>query len=324
MKSKTHLPSPFSAGRAATVALALFASVTCLGEETAPAATPLSRDALDALLQFYQYDTSLPLDARVAEKSAVAGNPRDKFVFTSQAGDRVPGLLVFPKAAKLPVPCVLLLHGMGGSKDAWWKPENFSGNIAPRLVEAGFAVMMLDGPYSGERTHLSDYDNPNTFMSPQRMLPIRLRDMILRTAVDYRRALDYLATRPEIDQNRIGAVGYSMGGVTLNNLMVVEPRLKAAVVCVAPPFSRKMRLASGPLLVGLEAVAPGNFAPLLEGRPILYLMGTADMYYTKQEAEEMVASIPGTAKQLKFFDSGHQLPPAYVDDAIAWMRTHLQ
>lgn len=322
MKSRTPRPSLFSTGRATTVALFLCASVACLGQEPAPA--PLSRDALDALLQFYQYDKALPLDARVAEKSAIAGNPCDKFVFTSQAGDRVPGLLVFPKAAKQPVPCVLLLHGMGGSKDAWWRAENFSGNLAPRLVAAGFAVLMLDAVFSGERTHLSDYDNPNTFMSQQRMLTSRLRDMILRTAVDYRRALDYLATRPEIDQNRIGAAGYSMGGVTLNNLMVVEPRLKAAVACVAPPFSRKMRLASGPLLAGLDAVAPGNFAPLLEGKPILYLMGTSDMYYTKEEAEEMVASIPGTAKQLKFFDSGHKLPPVYVDDAIAWFVQHLK
>jgi dienelactone hydrolase len=213
---------------------------------------------------------------------------------------------------------------MGGSKDAWWRPDNFSRNLAPRLVEAGFAVMMLDAPFSGERTQMGDFDNPNTFMASPRLLPVRLRDMILHAAVDYRRALDYLETRPEIDAKRIGAVGYSMGGVTLSNLMAVEPRFKAAVACVAPPFSRKARLAAGPALAGMDAVAPGNFAPLLGDRPILYLMGTTDIYYTKAEAEEMVATIPGTAKQLKFFESGHQLPPEYIDDALAWMRTHLQ
>lgn len=301
--------------------LGLLASGIC-ADPAAPA--PLSPETMEVLTQFYTYDKALPLNVRLAEKSAVAGNPRDKFVFTSQAGDRVPGLLVFPKQAAGPVPCVVLLHGMGGSKDAWWRPDNFSRNLAPRLVEAGFAVMMLDAPFSGERTQMGDFDNPNTFMAPPRMLPVRLRDMILRAAVDYRRALDYLETRPEIDPKRIGAVGYSMGGVTLNNLMAVEPRFKAAVACVAPPFSRKARLAAGPALAGMDAVAPGNFAPLLGDRPILYLMGTTDIYYTKAEAEEMVATIPGTAKQLKFFESGHQLPPEYIDDAIAWMRTHLQ
>jgi dienelactone hydrolase len=302
----------------------LFGLVGSSVRANVPASAPLSREMVEILTQFYAYDKALPLDVRIAEKSAIAGNPRDKFVFTSQAGDRVPGLLVFPKQATGPVPCVVLLHGMGGSKDAWWRADNFSRNLAPRLVESGFAVMMLDAPFSGERTQMGDFDNPNTFMTPQRTLPVRLRDMILRAAVDYRRALNYLETRPEIDAKRIGAVGYSMGGVAINNLMAVEPRFKAAVACVAPPFSRQARMAAGPAMAGMDAVAPGNFAPLLGDRPILYLMGTTDVYYTKEEAEEMVSTIPGTAKQLKFFESGHQLPPEYIDDAIAWMRTHLQ
>jgi len=41
----------------------------------------------------------------------------------------------------------------------------------------------------------------------------RLRDMVVQSTLEYRRALDYLETRKEIDSERIGAIGYSLGSV---------------------------------------------------------------------------------------------------------------
>ncbi len=53
-------------------------------------------------------------------------------------------------------------------------------------------------------------------------------------------------------------------------------------------------------------------------------MARQDIYFSVEEAAGLVALVPGTAKQLKFFDSGHILPHAYIDDTVSWFRQHLR
>jgi hypothetical protein len=43
------------------------------------------------------------------------------------------------------------------------------------------------------------------------------------------RSVDYLLTRPEVDPQRIGCVGLSVGGLRAANLAALDPRVKAAV-----------------------------------------------------------------------------------------------
>jgi dienelactone hydrolase len=44
------------------------------------------------------------------------------------------------------------------------------------------------------------------------------------------RSVDYLVTRPEVDKNRIGCVGLSVGGLRSCHLAALDDRIKAAVV----------------------------------------------------------------------------------------------
>jgi hypothetical protein len=48
-------------------------------------------------------------------------------------------------------------------------------------------------------------------------------------AHDDRASVDYLASRPEVDQARIGCWGFSLGGMRTNWLLGTDPRIKAAV-----------------------------------------------------------------------------------------------
>ena len=55
-----------------------------------------------------------------------------------------------------------------------------------------------------------------------------------RRTIGVRRALvDWLCTRSEVDPERLGAFGISMGGLVTAALLAVEPRLKAAVIALA-------------------------------------------------------------------------------------------
>lgn len=56
----------------------------------------------------------------------------------------------------------------------------------------------------------------------------------LRRAVAARRAVvDWLEARPDVDPERLGAFGISMGGILTSVLLAVEPRLQSGVVALA-------------------------------------------------------------------------------------------
>ena len=316
-----------------TLTAAMLTAAVALSAQTVtqvPAITPLSLpygdEAYRAVTQFYDYDVSIPLDARVVDQSETPAYKREKIAFTTSTGERIAGWFALPKAATTPPPCVLVLHGVGTNKDAWWRADNPTGPLVPRLLEAGYAVFMLDAAYFGERSHLGDFANPQNFVGKNNWL-YRFRDLIVRTTVDYRRALDYLATRTDIDPVRRAVFGYSMGGVTAINLLAVEPRLQVGVVCVAPPMlGTGGAPASMPpaARARLAAVAPDNHVRALADKPVLFLMARKDIYYTVEDAEGLVARVPGSAKQLKFFDSGHMLPHTYIDDTTAWLVQRLK
>lgn len=51
-----------------------------------------------------------------------------------------------------------------------------------------------------------------------------------RAMADLKAAVDYLAARPDVDPNRIGVIGWCMGGGYALALATAEPRLKATVM----------------------------------------------------------------------------------------------
>lgn len=59
----------------------------------------LSDDAFQAILQFYQYDKEIPLDAAVVEESNREDCVHEKIVFRGANDYRVPGYLAIPKTS---------------------------------------------------------------------------------------------------------------------------------------------------------------------------------------------------------------------------------
>lgn len=265
-----------------------------------------------------------PLDARVVERIENSAFVREAIVFTTRSGGRISGWLAVPKGIAVLPPCVLLLHGFGMDKDAWWHPDNPAGPLAPRLLQSGYAVFALDAALSGNRSRIANAD-PSLFRGKPGRLH-RFRESIVQTVTHYRRGLDYMATRPDIDPRRRAVIGYSMGGVMALQLLAMEPRLTAGISCVAPPMS--MPLESGASAVTFRAKhatpsGPAEYNRALGAKRILFLMATDDKYYTPAAAEALVNLIPGQNKDLRFFASGHMLPHDYIDDAIEWLDTNL-
>jgi len=278
---------------------------------------PVGEEAYELLVSFSDYDRDIPLEGRVVEQKELDHGLRRKVVFRSARGFLVPGFLETPKKGKPPYPCVLLLHGWSGSKDGWWKDRGYFGLRGPRekLVTEGYAVFALDAQGHGDRIAENDYHVVNLYNEPGAMPRknyFTLRNVIQQTIVDYRRGLDYLATRDEIDMKRIGLLGYSMGGFHAVSLTAVDERIKVAVGCVIP-----VSLSEDPLL------APANYARGIQNRPFCMLMGKKDPMCNESQARELYKLLEGPQSKIILYDAEHSLPDHYVKDAIMFLKEHL-
>jgi dienelactone hydrolase len=255
------------------------------------------------VLQFYQYDEDIPLDARVVveeswiteelEESSYPVQIREKIVFTGGRGDRVPGYLGIPQTGSPPYPCVLQLHGLPGIKQNWWDDESgvYGGLLTRELLSAGIAVLALDAQFHGERRVNNDYESPSVILF-QKKLYNKFNTLAIESVIDYRRAIDYLETRTDIDTDRIGVLGYSMGGAMTYDLAVVEPRIKVAVDCVGPAFKPP----DWP--TDFAPWIPYNFAPAIPDIPFLMLRAKSDEFCSVEDTNELFELIKSPRKEI--------------------------
>jgi dienelactone hydrolase len=274
-------------------------------------------DAFRLLLQVYSYDPAIPLEGRIVERVEEREGPREKIVFRGAQGFYVPGYLQLPANRTGPAPCVLLLHGWSGSKSHFWSDNNYisGGNVRRALLKEGFAIYALDAQCHGDRISQNEFAPVNPSGPPgvpPRKGYFTQREIYVQTTIDYRRALDYLNGRSEIDSTRIGALGYSMGGTQTFLLTGVDPRIKAAVACATPAD-----------LATDSIIAPRRFAPAIGSRPFLMVMGRNDEMCRPEEAERIFRSIGSPHAKLSFYEGTHKIGAAFVPEAVAWLTKNL-
>lgn len=157
------------------------------------------------------------LDVRIEEEVRVGKCLRRKITFVTEAGDRVPAYLFIPNDRKGKVPAMLCLHQTTPTGKS--EPAGVSGNpnlhYAAELAERGYVALAPDYPGYGDYrcdAYARGYASAT-----------------MKGIVNHRRAVDLLASLPEVDPERIGVIGHSLGGHNALFLAAFEPRLKAVV-----------------------------------------------------------------------------------------------
>jgi 2,6-dihydroxypseudooxynicotine hydrolase len=120
-------------------------------------------------------------------------------------GGRVLGNLRCPAEERPPL--VLLVPGLDSTKEEFFKLEGV-------FLDRGMATLSIDGPGQGE----SGYE-----------LPIRADYDVAVSAV-----LDAIAGRTEVDLDRVGLLGVSLGGYYAPRVLAFEPRVRAGVGLSGP------------------------------------------------------------------------------------------
>lgn len=57
--------------------------------------------------------------------------------------------------------------------------------------------------------------------------------------------------------------------------------------------------------------------------PILLQIGRTDWLSSPEDAETLRALVPSDMASLRFYETGHRLPPAFATDAASWLRDRL-
>lgn len=169
-----------------------------------------------------------PLKARVTGRIEAGSYTIEKVIFESLPGFFVTANLYRPTASGR-YPGILLQAGHTQEG----KPEG--QRLAANLALKGFVVLAFDPVGQGEREQTYDrrVDGALAGWSVPEHIQAGAQSILIGESVaryfiwDAKRALDYLASRPEVDANRLGAVGCSGGGALTTFIGALDPRIKA-------------------------------------------------------------------------------------------------
>jgi dienelactone hydrolase len=110
------------------------------------------------------------------------------------------------------------------------------------LAREGYVVICPDAAGFGERNKRGGLDGRNLEHYLFAMQVVDGRSLAWKNIGDMRRAVDYIASRPEVDNARLGCYGHSMGSTHTWLVGPWEPRLKAMVAnCCLPTYAAMER-----------------------------------------------------------------------------------
>jgi dienelactone hydrolase len=165
-------------------------------------------------------DTSgkVPLDVKITEEVKTAKYVRKKLTYAAEKDDRVPAYVLIPLERSGKLPAVLCLHqtngklgkespaGLGGSANLYYAAE---------LAERGYVTLAPDYPSFGQYPY--DFEKSG------------YKSGSMKAIWNNVRAIDLLQSLPEVDPERIGCIGHSLGGHNTMFTAAFDTRIKALV-----------------------------------------------------------------------------------------------
>jgi dienelactone hydrolase len=141
-------------------------------------------------------------------------------------------------------------------------------------------------------------------------------ELLIQQVKDFRRCIDYLETRPDIDSTKLAYYGFSWGGWFGGIIPAVEERLKVSVLITAGMLAGRSR----------PEVNEINYVSRVK-IPTLILNGKYDTIFPVDTSARPMFDLLGTRaqdKQLKLYETDH-LPPRneFIKETLAWLDRYL-
>jgi dienelactone hydrolase len=216
-------------------------------------------------------------------------------------GRSVTGVLFQPPEPRPGAPLVCFGHGASG--DRYQLPIPW---LAKRLVaDHGFSGLSIDGPVHGRRK-VGDGGRQALWAEWQREGSIE--DMV----ADWRLALDYAQSLPEVGTGPVGYWGLSMGTIFGAPLVAEEPRITVAVLG----------------LMGITG--PAHYKPRVSGAagritcPVLFLMQLEDELFPRADCLALFDALASGDKRLHANPGRHPaVPVEEMHHSVDFLVRHL-
>ena len=283
-------------------------------------------------------DRRRPIGGQLVREEDRDGYRLETWTLDLNGVEPVPAYVARPRTVTGRVPAVLFNHSHGGGYTIG-KKELVEGRsylqpppYAKVLTDLGYVVLAIDHWVFGERSHTSEGDMFKAMLWQGQVLWGMM-------VYDSLRALDWLVTRPDVDQARIGTLGISMGSTMAWWLAALDTRVKATVdICCLTDFqallAHKNLSAHGvyyyvPRL--LKHFTTAQINALIAPRAHLGLAGLQDkltpvdgLDRIDRELQQVYAAAGHPERwRLLRYDVGHMETPEGRQEIVAFLRRFL-
>jgi formylglycine-generating enzyme required for sulfatase activity/dienelactone hydrolase len=265
---------------------------------------PVSDQVFEIYKRFYAYDKSDLKPSLELTDDSSDNWTKQKVTFNAAYGnERVIAYMFLPK--RVPPPYQTVIYFPHSGAHDLRSSENLDMRRIDFIVKSGRALLypVYKGTY--ER-HVESDEGGSTIW----------RDVTIEQAKDFFRSLDYLDTRADVDQGKLGFYGFSWGASFGPRVLAQDKRVKVAV------------LVGGGLPSEPEPpeVDPVNFAPRVT-IPVLMINGRYDFDTPLNTCQLPLLRLLGTPakdKRNALFDTGH-VPPrnGIIKETLDWLDLYL-
>ncbi|MCC6696426.1 MAG: acetylxylan esterase [Candidatus Hydrogenedentes bacterium] len=286
-------------------------------------------------------------ERRKPQATLVKREPREGYVLEHLVLDLngiqpVPALMLIPNNVKTRAPGMLYIHWHGGDYNVG-KMELLQGTrameaYAPVYAEKGIVTLAIDSWCFGERAPYPEEGKRGEEDTFKEML---WKGQVLYGMMlfDEWQALNYLCTRPEVDDTRIGAFGISMGSTKAWWLAALDERVSCCIdLCCLTDYQSLIE-DKGLRRHGIYYYVPSllkhfdtkDINELIVPRPRLSLNGREDGLTPPRGVEKVRDHLLPLYERygqkedcrIELFDCPHQELPEMRAIVLEWLDRHL-
>jgi len=276
---------------------------------------PVSDSIFQVYKEQFSYDKT-DLNARVESRDEISEDwIQERITFdAAYGGERVIAHLFLPKNTAPPYQTVIYFPGSASlfqssseGLDSYYEFPVFLSFI----VKSGRAVL-----YPVYKGTFERRDDALALISEGEKSH-RFTEYMIQLVKDFKKCIDYLETRQDIDSNKIAYYGMSWGGVFGAIIPAVEERLKASVLVAGGLYRDGL---------GRPEANQINYVTRVK-TPTLMINGKYDTLLPYQKSQKPMFDLLGTPdehKKLKLYETDH-IPPRneFIKETLAWLDRYL-
>lgn len=275
-----------------------------LNEET------VSDDVFQIFKEQFDYPDK-PLNAVLKVEPTSSGPYKvDRFEVSLPYEDAgiLPGYIFYDSTYAKPLKPIIMFPGSGAIHltNVEYMHKRSLNNMR-YLMSEGYAVVLP--------VYLSTYERKDELESDYPDETESYKQHVIKWGKEYKRTIDYIYSREDMDSPNLTYLGYSWGGNMANTLLAIDDRVHSATLYVAGLCFQKSKKE-------VEAIHYTSRITM----PVLMLNGEFDQYFPLETSQiPMFKSLGTKAEDKRHYVSktGHFVPPEVrINEHLAWLKKY--